>query len=120
MAEPQHKAHVSAPPAPETHAAPADHARQHQHRDAIARRLARAEGHLAAVRRMVLEGRDCPDILIQLAAVRAALEATAKLVLADHLQSCLQDVASGQENGRPEQAAQAWEDLRRALESFIR
>ena len=80
----------------------------------MTRRLARAEGHLAAVRRMVEEGRDCPEILIQLSAVRAALDATAKIVLADHVESCLRDAA---QNG---DAAQAWEDLEKALQSFIR
>jgi DNA-binding FrmR family transcriptional regulator len=89
-------------------------ARPHQQTVAVARRLARAEGHLAAVRRMVEEGRDCPDILIQIAAVRAALEATAKMVLADHMETCIREAAH---NG---DADQAWSDLQKALESFIR
>jgi DNA-binding FrmR family transcriptional regulator len=63
---------------------------------------------------MVEEGRDCPEILIQLAAVRAALDATARLVLADHMESCVREAAS---NGNAERA---WADLHRALESFIR
>lgn len=78
------------------------------------KRLARAEGHLAAVRRMVEEGRDCPDVLIQLAAVRAALDSTARLVLSDHMETCLRDAA---EHG---DVSQVWGDLRKALESFIR
>jgi DNA-binding FrmR family transcriptional regulator len=90
------------------------HTHEHQQRDGVVKRLKRAEGHLSAVRRMVEEGRDCPDILIQLAAVRAALDATAKVVLADHVESCLQDAEL---NGNTEAA---WHDLRRALESFIR
>lgn len=90
------------------------HEHEHQQRQAVVRRLKRAEGHVAAVRRMVEEGRDCPDILIQLAAVRAALDATAKIVLADHVQSCLHDA---QQNGDTEAA---WGDLSKALESFIR
>jgi CsoR family transcriptional regulator, copper-sensing transcriptional repressor len=80
----------------------------------VVRRLKRAEGHLTAVRRMVEEGKDCPDILLQLAAVRAALDATAKVVLADHVESCLHDASH---NGDTQAA---WSDLRRALESFIR
>jgi DNA-binding FrmR family transcriptional regulator len=90
------------------------HAHAHQQREGVVKRLKRAEGHLAAVRRMVEEGRDCPDILIQISAVRAALDATAKVVLADHVESCLQDA---ERNGDTEAA---WLDLRRALESFIR
>ena len=95
-------------------APPPVHAHAHQQRVGVVKRLKRAEGHLAAVRRMVEEGRDCPDILVQIAAVRAALDATAKVVLADHVQSCLQDA---ERNGDNEAA---WNDLRRALESFIR
>ncbi len=90
------------------------HEHEHQQRQAVVKRLKRAEGHVGAVRRMVEEGRDCPDILIQLSAVRAALDATAKIVLADHVQSCLHDA---QQNGDTEAA---WGDLRKALESFIR
>jgi DNA-binding FrmR family transcriptional regulator len=87
---------------------------EHHQTAAVVRRLKRAEGHVAAVRRMVEEGRDCPEILVQLAAVRAALDATAKIVLADHVESCLRDAAH---NGNAEQA---WEDLEKALQSFIR
>jgi DNA-binding FrmR family transcriptional regulator len=87
---------------------------EHHQTDAVVRRIKRAEGHLAAVRRMVEEGRDCPEILIQLSAVRAALEATAKLVLADHVESCLRDAAHDGD------AERAWTDLERALQSFIR
>jgi CsoR family transcriptional regulator, copper-sensing transcriptional repressor len=90
------------------------HEHAHQQRQGVVRRLKRAEGHLSAVRRMVEEGRDCPDILLQLAAVRAALDATAKVVLADHVESCLHDASH---NGDTQAA---WNDLRRALESFIR
>ena len=98
-----------------THAGHAErHVRPHRHTTEVARRLARAEGHLAAVRRMVAEGRDCPDILLQLAAVRAALDATAKVVLADHMESCLREAAH---NG---DADQVWHDFQRALETFIR
>ncbi|MGI8423565.1 MAG: metal-sensing transcriptional repressor [Chloroflexota bacterium] len=99
-----------------SHLVPGAHGGEHEHhqRDGVVKRIKRAEGHLGAVRRMVEEGRDCPDILIQLAAVRAALDAAAKVVLADHVESCLHDA---QQNGDTEAA---WHDLKRALESFIR
>src|SRR6266542_4136733 len=88
--------------------------RPHAQRTKVAHRLARAAGHLESVRRMVDEGRDCPEILLQLAAVRSALDATAKLVLADHMESCVREAA---QNGN---ADQAWTDLQAALETFIR
>ncbi|HEV2125919.1 MAG TPA: metal-sensing transcriptional repressor [Chloroflexota bacterium] len=93
------------------------HHAPHRQTDAVIRRLKRAEGHLAAVRRMVEEGRDCPDVLLQIAAVRAALDSTARVVLADHLESCLHDATH---NGDANDASATWNDLRRALESFIR
>lgn len=99
----------------ETKAGSPDHGRgSHHQTGAVVRRLKRAEGHLAAVRRMVEDGRDCPDILLQIAAVRAALDSTARVVLADHMESCLHDASlNGNANG-------AWDELRKALESFIR
>jgi DNA-binding FrmR family transcriptional regulator len=58
--------------------------------------MARIEGHLRAVHRMLEEDRDCPDVLIQLAAVRAALDRVARLVFEDHMDSCILDaVQSG-------------------------
>jgi DNA-binding FrmR family transcriptional regulator len=38
---------------------------------------------------MVDDGRDCSDILIQIAAVRSAINKVGRLVLEDHLESCL-------------------------------
>ena len=60
-------------------------------------RLARATGHLKSIRGMVEEGRDCSEVLIQLAAVRSALNNTAKVILKDHLEHCIAD-AAGDEN----------------------
>lgn len=65
-------------------------ARAH-HRQPMVNRLARIEGHVHAVREMLLSDRDCPDILIQLAAIRAALDGLARLVFEDHMDSCILD-----------------------------
>lgn len=88
-------------------------AHAHAHRPDVKKRLARAAGHLEAVRRMVDADRDCPEILRQIAAVRAALDATARVVLSDHMERCLRGAASGEPD-------RAWEDLKGALETFIR
>jgi len=63
---------------------------------------------------MVEEGRACPDVLVQLAAVRAAIDRTAKLVMSDHLESCVRGAAS---NGL---ADEEWARLKEALDTFIR
>ena len=86
----------------------------HQHTKAVADQLARTAGHVGSIKRMVEEGRSCPEVLIQLAAVRAAIDRAAKLVLEDHVESCLRGAAG---NG---QADEEWARLKAALDTFIR
>ena len=54
---------------------------QHESTKQVLNRLSRAIGHLEAVRHMVEEGRDCPEVLVQLAAVKSAINNTGKLIL---------------------------------------
>ena len=86
----------------------------HTQTKAVTDQLARTAGHIASVKRMVEEGRSCPDVLIQLAAIRAAVDRAARLVLEDHVESCLRGAAT---NGL---ADEEWNRLKRALDSFIR
>ena len=57
------------------------------------RRLRSIEGQLAGIRRMVAEERYCIDILTQISAVRAALNALGLHVLKRHLEHCVADAA---------------------------
>ena len=66
-----------------------EHLHQHANTKDVINRLSRAIGHLESVKRMVEDGRDCSDVLIQLAAVRAALNATSRIILKDHLEHCI-------------------------------
>lgn len=86
----------------------------HRHTKAVADQLARTAGHVQSIKRMVEEGRACSDVLVQLAAVRSALDRAARLVLADHVESCLRGAAA---NGA---ADDEWARLKDALDSFIR
>ena len=71
-----------------------------------------AHSHLESVKRMVEDGRDCAEVLIQLAAVRSALNNTAKIILKDHIDHCLTDaVESGDQ--------QAIDELNLAIEKFM-
>lgn len=65
----------------------------HKHRDDVVSRLARIEGHVSAVKRMVGEDRACADILQQIAAIKAAINQVSRLVLEDHLENCIVDLA---------------------------
>jgi DNA-binding FrmR family transcriptional regulator len=89
-------------------------AHPHQQTKAVVDQLARTAGHVTSIKRMVEEGRPCPDVLIQLAAVRAAIDRTSRLVLEDHMESCLRGAAR---NG---QADAEWQQLKAALDKFIR
>lgn len=67
------------------------HTHTHTETKAVLNRLSRAIGHLTAVRKMVEDGRDCSEVLIQLAAVRSALNKTCEIILKDHLEHCIVD-----------------------------
>ena len=70
------------------------HGHVHENQNAVLNRLARAIGHLEKVKRMVEEGYDCSEVLIQLAAVRSALDNTGKVILKDHIHHCMVDAVS--------------------------
>lgn len=88
------------------------HTHSHTQTKAVLNRLSRAIGHLESVKRMVEDGRDCTEVLVQLAAVRSALNNTAKVILKDHIEHCLADaVETGDQ--------QSIEDLNTAIEKFM-
>ena len=88
------------------------HPHSHTQTKAVLNRLSRAIGHLESVKRMVEDGRDCTEVLVQLAAVRSALNNTAKVILKDHIEHCLADaVETGDQ--------QSIEDLNTAIEKFM-
>lgn len=89
-----------------------EHPHYHENTKAVVNRLARAIGHLESVKRMVENGRDCTDVLIQLAAVRSALNSTAKVILKDHLEHCITDAV---ESGEPERI----DELNAAIDKYI-
>ena len=73
-----------------------EHVHKHTETKNVVNRIARATGHLEAIRKMVEEGRDCGDVLIQLAAVRSAINSIGRIILADHMEHCVTDAV---ENG---------------------
>ncbi len=65
------------------------HTHSHEHTKEVTNRLARAIGHLQKVKQMVEDGEDCSEVLIQLAAVKSALNNTGKVILKDHMDHCI-------------------------------
>ena len=86
---------------------------RHEHHQQVLNRLARIDGHVRAVKRMVENDVPCPDVLVQIAAVRSALYGVGRLVLEDHLQSCMVEAV---EKGNYQQALR---DLKASLDKFI-
>ena len=70
-----------------------DHSHTHTHQNTrqVLNRLSRITGHLNAVKTMVETGRDCSEVLIQLAAVQSALNGVCQVILEDHIDHCIVD-----------------------------
>ena len=92
---------------------PHTHPHEHTQTKVVINRLARAIGHLQSVKSMVERGDDCSEVLIQLAAVRSALNNTGKIILKDHIAHCLVDAM---ETGDLETV----EHLNKAIDQFIK
>ena len=96
-----------------THAHGHGHYHHHENTKAVLNRLSRAIGHLESIKRMVEDGRDCSEVLIQLSAVKSAINNTGKVILEDHIKHCLVDAI---ESGDME----AIEELNKAIDRFIK
>lgn len=101
--------HTHAGEAGHTHA----HTHTHENTKAVLNRLSKVIGHMQSIKRMVEDGRDCSEVLIQLSAVKAAINNTGKVILQDHIKHCLVDaIESGD--------MQEIEELSRAIDRFIK
>lgn len=89
------------------------HVHSQEEKKAVINRLSRAIGHLEAVKRMVERDEDCSEVLIQLAAVRSAINNTGKVVLKNHINHCI--VEAVEENDQ-----EAIEMLNQAIDKFIK
>lgn len=77
-------------------------------------RLARIEGHVAAIRRMLEAGEDCDALLVQTSAVRSALGAVLVELMEAHLTSCVEPCAR---SGKGDEAVARF---RRALKTVLK
>ena len=89
------------------------HKHSHAHTKGVVNRLARLIGHLQSVKKMVEEGRDCSEVLVQLAAVDSALKGVSRVIIKDHMEHCIVDAVQHDDR-------EALEELSRAIDSFIK
>ncbi|HHV38217.1 MAG TPA: metal-sensitive transcriptional regulator, partial [Tepidimicrobium sp.] len=64
-------------------------------KQAVIKRLRRIEGQVKGIQKMVENEKNCGDILIQIAAVRAAMNSVGGLILENHMKDCLKDYLDG-------------------------
>lgn len=89
------------------------HPHHHENTKAVLNRMNRAIGHMEAVKTMIEDGRDCSEVLIQIAAVRSAINNIGKIILEDHINHCLVDaIETGDE--------QVLKDLNEAINKFVK
>lgn len=86
-------------------------------KELLRKRLARIEGQVRGVARMIEDDRYCIDVLTQLAAIDTALEAVALKVLEDHVQHC---VAGALASGDAAQAQEKSDELLAAVQRFAK
>jgi DNA-binding FrmR family transcriptional regulator len=86
-------------------------------KEQLMKRLARIEGQVRGIARMIDEDRYCIDILTQLGAVDTALEAVAIKVLEEHVQHC---VAGALASGDPKEAGEKSRELLEAVQRFAK
>jgi CsoR family transcriptional regulator, copper-sensing transcriptional repressor len=97
------------------HKAPDPHPHVHSEasRKQILNRLSRLEGHIRGIKTMVQDNRPCPEVLIQVAAVRGALDRVSRIILDEHLTEC---IARAAKEGNIEMEI---EELKAALDRFL-
>ena len=96
-----------------THDGTHPHHHSHAQTKAVLNRLSRAIGHMESIKRMVEEGRDCSEVLIQLSAVKSAINNTGKIILQDHIEHCIVDAV---EHGDMD----AIKELEKAIDRFMK
>ncbi len=63
----------------------------HEHVEEVVTRLSKIEGHIRGIKKMLEEGQPCDQVLIQMSAVRSALNKATKILLEDHFDHCVLD-----------------------------
>lgn len=89
------------------------HTHTHKETKRILNRMARIIGHMNAVKKMVENGRDCSEVLIQLSAIDASIKSLSRVILKDHLSTCVVDAVKNNDE-------QVLEELNNAIDRFIK
>lgn len=69
----------------------AGHGHIHENKKAVMNRMSRIIGHMQSVKNMVENDRDCSEVLIQLSAIDSAVRSVSRVILKEHLSTCIVD-----------------------------
>ena len=70
-------------------------------------------GHMESTKRMVEDGRDCSEVLIQLSAIESAIKSVSRVILKEHMSTCIIDAVKHDD-------LNTIEELNKAIDKFIR
>ena len=92
-----------------------DHGHIHsaEHTKTVLNRMSRIIGHMESTKRMVEDGRDCSEVLIQLSAIESAINSVSRVILKEHLTTCMVEAVKNDD-------VEAIEELNRAIDKFMR
>lgn len=110
--------HTHSPTETKPHSHSHHHGHVHSEEQArqLINRLSRIEGHVRGIKTMIAESRACPEVLIQVAAVRGALDRVARMIFDEHLSEC---IARAAKEGSDQNIDAEIEDLKAALDRFL-
>ncbi|MGN0483761.1 MAG: metal-sensing transcriptional repressor [Lachnospiraceae bacterium] len=99
----------------DTHEHSHEHSHTHTHQETNAKlnRIAKISGHLNAVKKMIEDGRDCSEVLIQLSAIDSSIRSLSRLILKDHISTCIVDAVKTNDQ-------EAIDELNRAIDKFMK
>lgn len=89
------------------------HTHPHENKKAVVNRMARIIGHMESVKKMVENDRDCSEVLIQLSAVNSAIQSVSRVILKEHLSTCIVDAVKDGD-------FEAIEELNVAIDKFMK
>ena len=102
---------------PHTHSYTQFHSHSPEDYQRLIHRMSRIIGHANSIKTMLEEQRDCSEVLVQLSAVRAALNNLGKIILEEHINQCVVDVVSLEDM---ESKQEVLHQLNDAIDKFIR
>lgn len=86
-------------------------------RAALNRRLKRIEGQVKGIQKMIEDERYCVDILIQISAVRSAIDKVGSIILENHIKGC---VSNSLKNGDKEDNEAIIKELMDTIKKFTK